>query len=217
MALKIDRTAPISIASISPDVPNGNNGWYTSEVTVSLDASDDASGVAITEYQVNDGDSITYTGSIPAFGDGIYTVNYRIIDQAGNVEQTRTIVFKVDTTGPSLTIKLDRTSIWPPNHKMVTILAEVNGSDSLSGIESIVLSSITSNEPDQGTDAEDQPNDIQDAEMDTFDTSFSLRAERSGEGTGRIYTITYTATDKAGNQTVVPVTVTVPHDKSVNE
>ncbi|WP_373461024.1 hypothetical protein [Paenibacillus sp. V4I5] len=31
-----------------------------------------------------------------------------------------------------------------------------------------------------------------------------------------IYTITYTATDKAGNKTVKTATVTVPHDQSGN-
>jgi hypothetical protein len=72
-----------------------------------------------------------------------------------------------------------------------------------------VITSITSNEPDSGQ------GDIQ-ANIGTSDTSFSLRAERSGNGTGRIYTITYTATDKAGNKMVTSVTVKVPHDQSGN-
>ena len=46
------------------------------------------------------------------------------------------------------------------------------------------------------------------------DTTFQLRAERSGTGSGRIYTITCQATDAYGNSTVASVTVTVPHDKS---
>lgn len=37
-----------------------------------------------------------------------------------------------------------------------------------------------------------------------------LRAERSGTGKGRIYTITVTATDSAGNAARTTVTVTVP-------
>ena len=45
------------------------------------------------------------------------------------------------------------------------------------------------------------------------DTTFQLRAERSGTGSGRIYTITCQATDAYGNSTVASVTVTVPHDK----
>ncbi|MCJ8012667.1 DUF5011 domain-containing protein, partial [Paenibacillus sp. KQZ6P-2] len=84
---------------------------------------------------------------------------------------------------------------------------------------SVVLTSITSNEPEseegdiQARKPESEEGDIQ-ARIGSEDTSFSLRAERSGEGTGCIYTITYTATDKAGNQTVATATVSVPHDQS---
>ena len=42
--------------------------------------------------------------------------------------------------------------------------------------------------------------------------SLQLRAERSGTGNGREYTVSITAVDAAGNATTVPVTVSVPHD-----
>jgi hypothetical protein len=38
-----------------------------------------------------------------------------------------------------------------------------------------------------------------------------LRAERSGRGSGRIYTITITATDSHGNSSNQALTVGVPH------
>ena len=155
-----------------------------------------------TEYQVNDGDWITYTGSIPAFGDGAYKLGYRSTDEAGNVEDLKTIAFKVDKTAPVLSVQLDKTSIWPPNHMMVPINATLLSTDDGSGVESVVLTSITSNQPDSGN------GDIL-ANFGTAATSFSVRAEK-----GSIYTITYTATDKAGNKTPVSVTVTVPHDQS---
>jgi hypothetical protein len=209
VTVNIDKTAPVSIASVSPAAPNGSNGWYTSDVTVSLSVYDNLSAVAKTEYQVNDGAWITYTGTIPAFGDGIYKVGYRSTDQAGNIEQIKTVEFKIDKTAPILTVQLDKTSIWPSNHKMVTVSAAVYSSDATSGVASVVLTSITSDEPDSGQ------GDIQ-ANIGSTDTTFSLRAERSGKGTGRVYTITYTVTDKAGNKTVTPVIVTVPHDQSGN-
>ena len=43
--------------------------------------------------------------------------------------------------------------------------------------------------------------------------SIYLRAERSGKGSSRVYTITYQAVDGAGNVVVDSATVTVPHDK----
>ncbi|NOU88721.1 DNRLRE domain-containing protein [Paenibacillus sp. LMG 31460] len=207
--VKIDKTAPLSIASVSPAVLNSSNGWYASDVTVSFSVYDNLSSVAKTEYQVNNGEWITYTGSIPAFGEGIYRIDYRSTDQAGNIEPIKTIEFKVDKTAPALAVQLDKTSIWPANHKMVTVNANLSSSDTVSGVASVVLTSITSNEPDSGQ------GDIQ-ANIGTTDNSFLLRAERSGQGSGRIYTITYTATDKAGNKTIASVTVTVPHDQSGN-
>ncbi|WP_313640753.1 Ig-like domain repeat protein [Paenibacillus sp. FSL K6-0276] len=114
---------------------------------------------------------------------------------------------KIDKTGPTLTIGLDPMTLWPANHKMVKVNAALDSSDTLSGIKSVVLTSITSNEP------ESEEGDIQ-ANLGSEDTSFSLRASRSGKGTGRVYTITYTATDHAGNQTVATATVTVLHDQS---
>ena len=40
--------------------------------------------------------------------------------------------------------------------------------------------------------------------------TIELRAERSGSGTGRVYTITFSVTDAAANQTMVDVSIVVP-------
>lgn len=66
--------------------------------------------------------------------------------------------------------------------------------------------SVTSNEPDNGDGDGDTINDI----VIIDDVSFQLRAERAGGGTGRIYTVTYEATDDCGNSTIASVTATVP-------
>ena len=71
----------------------------------------------------------------------------------------------------------------------------------------MTLLSVTSNEPDNGLGDGDRPNDI--VILDDF--TFDLRAERSGTGEGRIYTITYEVVDACGNSTVASATVTVPH------
>ena len=94
---------------------------------------------------------------------------------------------------------------------MVPVTATISSADASSGIDSVVLTSITSNEKLQA-------DDIQNAKLNTPITSstasFALRADRLATGNGRVYTITFTATDKAGNVTTKLVTVTVPHDQS---
>jgi len=54
--------------------------------------------------------------------------------------------------------------------------------------------------------------DVQDASSGTPDTSVLLRAERSSEGAGRRYTLTYAVTDASGNAASALGVVTVPHD-----
>jgi len=69
--------------------------------------------------------------------------------------------------------------------------------------------SATSSEPDNGLGDCDTANDI----VINASGTISLRAERSGTGPGRVYSITYQATDIAGNSTTASATVTVPHNK----
>jgi hypothetical protein len=95
---------------------------------------------------------------------------------------------------------------------MVTITVNVNVKDSRSGATGFKLVSVTSNEPDNGLGDGDTPNDIQGWAIGTADTTGQLRAERSGQGAGRQYTLTYVADDVAGNHTTCVTTVIVPHD-----
>jgi parallel beta-helix repeat protein len=202
-----DTVPPTTAADVQGTI---HGGWYTSDVQVNLSATDGDTGVSRTEYRLDDAsDWLTYAGPFTLSADGSHTLYYRSTDEAGNVEQTNTLPINIDKTAPFLTVQLDKTSIWPPDHNMVIIHALLDSSDAASGVASVILTSITSNEPDSGL------GDIQ-ANIGSTDTTFRLRAERLGSGTGRIYTITYTATDMAGNQTSASATVTVPHDESGN-
>jgi hypothetical protein len=122
-----------------------------------------------------------------------------------------TSISVVDTIPPSLQVTLTPTSIWPPNHRLVRIDAVVTAADTCTPPH-VVLTSITSDQPDDGTGDGDTAGDIEDAQVDTLDRSFLVRAERSGgDKNGRTYTVTYTATDASGNKTNASATVHVPH------
>jgi Tfp pilus assembly protein PilX len=93
---------------------------------------------------------------------------------------------------------------------MVPVHANIQVQDNLPGQSTVVLASITSSEPASGPAA-----DVQEAQYGSSDSDFLLlRAERSGAGSGRVYKITYTAADEAGNKTSAVVSVVVPHDQS---
>ena len=111
-----------------------------------------------------------------------------------------------DITPPVLTVSLSPSTIWPPNRKLVPITATITVQDDFDPAPEIQLVSITANEPLDRSDAKDvQPG--------TDDRQFQLKAERKENNkAGRIYTVTYSATDGSGNMTTASATVTVPHD-----
>lgn len=113
-----------------------------------------------------------------------------------------------DATSPSLSVSVSPSTLWPPNHRYVTVNATVSVSDSVDPSPSATLVSVTSNEPDNAPGGADgnTTNDIVIVDQDTF----RLRAERSETGTGRVYMIRYSASDACGNTTIRNATVTVP-------
>lgn len=106
----------------------------------------------------------------------------------------------------------DPAVLWPPNHKMVavSILGVV---DAAGDPASILITGITSDETTATTKGAGGSKHAPDADGVGTDTAL-LRAERSGRGNGRVYAITFVATDEAGRECVGTVTVCVPHDQS---
>ncbi|MEK7326669.1 MAG: nuclease, partial [Chloroflexota bacterium] len=104
---------------------------------------------------------------------------------------------------PTASVSVSPNSLWPPNHKYATVEATVNAS---ADVGAITLVSVTSNEPDDGLGDGDTANDI----VIVDDFTFKLRAERSGAGSGRVYTITYQVTNTCGATATASATVTVP-------
>jgi len=99
-------------------------------------------------------------------------------------------------------VSVSRSTLWPANHKMITVTVNYDISDNC-GLVTTSLA-VTSNEGPDNFEPDWQVVD---------DHTVMLRAERLGSGNGRIYVITVTATDSAGNASSQDVMVTVPHDQ----
>ena len=112
-----------------------------------------------------------------------------------------------EETPPTLSVSLSPNVLQPPNHKYVTVNATIIAADNSGAAPTITFVSATSNEPDNAPGDADgnTTDDVVRVDLDTF----HLRAERSESGTGRIYTITYRATDACGNRTTRSATVRV--------
>ncbi|PYI53518.1 DUF7594 domain-containing protein [Paenibacillus flagellatus] len=97
-----DRTPPVTTASVEGVL---RGGWYASDVTVRLSASDDRSTVAETVYSRDGGASWSvYREPLSVAEEGVHSIAFRSSDSAGNTEEARTVGFSIDTTPPVVTI-----------------------------------------------------------------------------------------------------------------
>jgi hypothetical protein len=148
--------------------------------------------------------NLTYT-----FNLGTHVVTLNATDMSGNTGSDNVTVEVIDTTPPQINATASLSVLWPPNHKYVEARVDVTTFDICDPSPKITLVSITSNEPDNSIGDGNTVNDV--TIIDNF--TFNLRAERSGRGSGRIYTITYEVTDASGNFAMVSVTIEVPHNQ----
>jgi hypothetical protein len=212
-----DGVPPTTTASASPAANAA--GWNRNDVTVELTARDDEGGSSVKEivYALAGAQSggATVAGSsaqLEVSAEGVTTVSYFARDNAGNAEQPRTLTIRIDRTAPTLACAAAPSRLWPPDHRLVPIAVSVQLADELSGAAGFVLVAATSSEPDNGLGDGDRGNDVQGFAAGTADTAGRLRAERSGTGSGRVYSVVYEASDAAANSARCTVRVTVPHD-----
>jgi phosphodiesterase/alkaline phosphatase D-like protein len=139
------------------------------------------------------------------------------IEYSGGPPATTLFSFQIDadTEKPVIhRVSPSKNVLSPPNHKMVPVTLTVSATDDRE-VASIRIVNVTSNEAPyrkgRGNGREkghgNRPVDWQ----LTGGLNLQLRAERTGGGPGRVYTITVEASDKAGNKTQKSTTVTVPH------
>jgi hypothetical protein len=141
--------------------------------------------------------------------EGTTTLTYFATDNAGNQEAAKTLTVRIDKTPPIISgLPAPGCTLWPPNHRMVQV-AMVTASDGLSGLApgSPIITATSSEAALQVGSGQT------DADIVITGTSVQLRAERAGAGTGRVYMISASASDIAGNSAAATATCTVPHDQ----
>jgi hypothetical protein len=175
----------------------------------------DLGSVQFNAQQTN-AQTVSVTGSVlisnVSASPALLTIKLTGADACGASASSSSQVQIVDNTPPSISATVTPTLLWPPNHSMRDVHATVTVTDNCPGA-SYVLASVTSNEPDNGLGDGDTAGDIQNAAIGTPDLDISLRAERQGTATGRIYTIGYAATDASDNAAQSSAAVVVPHSK----
>jgi hypothetical protein len=146
------------------------------------------------------------------FALGTTTVTCTSTDQHGN---TSTASFTVTVTNAAPVCQVNRPMqiLWPPNHQLVSINPLVAVTDADGDVITITVLSIRQDE---------LTNDTGDGNtaIDGYGVGSGIarvRAERIGDpkkpGNGRVYYISYTATDNVGASCTGTMTAGVPHDQ----
>lgn len=194
--VKIDQT------TLLPDVPTlpALAGQCEAEVTSIPSATDAISGGVVGT-----------TSSLLRYDTlGSYAITWFYDDGHGNTSSQSQSVLVKDTLSPEITsLTSSATSFWPANHQMVAVSISIEAKDNCSPSLVNEIVRVTSSEPENGLDDGDTAPDW----MITGPLSLNLRAERAGNGSGRIYTITVQSQDAAGNSAFRDVTVTVPKSR----
>jgi subtilisin family serine protease/DNA-binding beta-propeller fold protein YncE len=169
-----------------------------------------SAAVAIVNDQTPNGPNATRTYPL-----GTTAVNFTAADAAGRTASCSVAVTVRDTMQPAAMIAPGPAVLWPPNHAMTAVSIGWQVVDLCDASPSIALVEVSSSEPDDAAGAGDgaTTGDIDGLAIGTADRDVLLRAERSADGPGRIYTIRYMATDRSGNSTPVSCEVTVPHSE----
>jgi hypothetical protein len=141
------------------------------------------------------------SGSV--FPVGSTLVTWTAMDSTGNTS-TCSFTVNVEAGAPAVITGANATPsvLWPPNHKWVDVGVSLDVESSCGGEPDCEIVSVSSNESDSGS------GDTSPDWVITGDHTLKLRAERSGNGGGRVYTITIRCGDDERT-----VDVRVPHDR----
>lgn len=178
LAVTVDNTPPVTeITATGAKYPSTAGIIYvTKDTAFSLAASDNLSGVAKTEYKIDNGIWTAYASFVIA-GEGEHTISYRSADNLGNVENAKYYSVVVDNTPPVSTLTLGTPKYDANGSVYVTGSTSftLNASDALSGVKGMGYR-------------------IDNGQWTEYTAAFSLSTLFDGQ-----HTIYYRASDNVGN------------------
>src|SRR5919204_2995504 len=132
----VDDAPPSTASNLSGLL--GRNGWYAGPVTVTLNATDDLSGVSGTTYSLDGGADRPYGGPFAVSADGLHNVSYESVDRASNVEARKAVTFRIDQLAPTTNVTFSGT--LEGNRFVTPILVTLVASDPTSGVATTPVS-----------------------------------------------------------------------------
>jgi hypothetical protein len=147
----------------------------------------------------------------PPVGPGGTVLEFQLMveDGLGGSATDNVTVTVLDLNDPPVCAQASASPdrLWPPNHKLVPVTI-VGVADPNNDRVTITVTQVRQDEPVNGLgDGDTSP----DAVLQPGQAL--LRAERAGNGNGRVYHVTFTADDGLGGGCTGTVTVCVPHNR----
>ena len=128
-----DSTPPVTSANVEGTM---HNGWYNSDVKITLSASDDVSGVARTAYRLDDGAWTNASTPVSITEDGNHSLRFKSTDLVGNEEPEQVLFIPVDRTPPTFTLLMNGAPLTDGavSKDRANVSFALQASDPLSGV-----------------------------------------------------------------------------------
>ncbi|MFC4858096.1 OmpL47-type beta-barrel domain-containing protein [Actinophytocola glycyrrhizae] len=172
-----DTTPPTVDATVTGTQDGDGNFVESATVTVTATDNEGGSGVATTEYKLDDAQWAPYTEPVLVSVLGAHTVGYRATDEAGNVSAEGSSQF---------TVVADSSDTTPP-----TVDAEVSGTQDDEG-NYVDVAMVT-------VSAEDAESGVASVEYKVDDGAWTAYTTPVAVNTPGMHMVGYRATDEAGN------------------
>src|SRR5690606_28340491 len=176
-----DTTAPTVAHEVSG--AQDGNGAYVGSASVVLTATDDGSGVASVEYDLDGAGWAEYTGAVVVDEPGQHTLAYRATDEAGNVSEAASVTIAVvegdgsDTVAPEVAHRVMGGEKNEAGEYLGSVFVRLHATDDDSGVASV--------------------------EYQLDGGEWTPYAKQVSVCTPGAHTLTYRATDVAGNVSAV--------------
>lgn len=149
--IKIDKTSPSCSVHRSPSSPNGDNSWYKTNVTLTINTTDpkgssDRAVNSPLSYDVKNSNSASYGGNTSGTQSDTAGITWYgfVKDEAGNKGTCNSGSFKVDTSKPTCSLSTSGTKGVEKWFRSNVTVKLARKSDSLSGVASYDVSSSSS-------------------------------------------------------------------------
>lgn len=218
VTIEITNTNNPPVAAAGPDQTVDENTGVMLDGSASSDPDSDALTHSWTQV-ANGSPAVSLVGAntaMPSFtapyvnaGGAEFIFQLRVDDGYGGSVTDLVTVRVQNRNDPPLAsaARPSEASLWPPNHQMVAI--GITGVTDPDNNATITITGVTQDEPTNGQGDGDTPIDA----IIQADGTVLIRSERAGGGDGRVYRISFNASDPEGTTSGV-VKVSVPKSKN---